>query len=97
MDDRVAGAHGARGEHVLALCFDPEPQVLAEDMANYAAALKTAAKDVGKLKKYNGRRALVGELTAIAGNAEKAVQYTNDIDRTDPQALLDALLAKARA
>jgi hypothetical protein len=74
-----------------------KPQVLAEDMANYAAALKTAAKDVGKLKKYNGRRALVGELTAIAGNAEKAVQYTNDIDRTDPQALLDALLAKARA
>jgi hypothetical protein len=74
-----------------------QPAALAQDMQNYAQALKGAAKDVGKLKKYAGRRALVGELETIAANAETAVGFADDIlTRFKPQQLLDALLAKSR-
>jgi hypothetical protein len=74
-----------------------QQEQLTEDMANYASAAKTAAKDIGKLKKYGGRTSLVGDLTDIAGNAEKAVGFLAGLDRMHPAALLQALQAKANA
>jgi hypothetical protein len=74
-----------------------QQEQLTEDMANYAGAAKTAAKDIGKLKKYGGRTSLVNDLADIAGNAEKAVGFLADLDRMNPAALLQALQAKANA